>query len=301
MGTIIEATATAVAQERSMAPGALEAVDAAARSCLDRAGRTAGELDLLINVGVYHDKILSEPAFASLIQEDIGANLSQPPGAGHGTFSFDVSNGACGLLTGIQLVDGMLASGTAELGMVVASDMDPEPGVSRGFDFPAVGGAVLLSAVASRAGFTAFQFATFPEFAELFQGYVDWQEDAGRGLAHPGRNILTVEIAESYSARALECAESTARELAAAQALDLADGRPPRRHSVGPGLRRRVGEDARRARRAGRVAFGWPRPGAHGRPGGGAGVRGTPGGEHDIVRLGGRGDHRRSRALPGMI
>jgi 3-oxoacyl-[acyl-carrier-protein] synthase-3 len=80
MGTIIEATATAVAQERSMAPGALESVDAAARSCLDRAGRTAGELDLLINVGVYHDKILSEPAFASLIQEDIGANLSQPPG-----------------------------------------------------------------------------------------------------------------------------------------------------------------------------------------------------------------------------
>ena len=223
MGTIIEATATVVAQERSMAPGALEAVDDAARSCLDRAGRTAGELDLLINVGVYHDKILSEPAFASLIQEDIGANLSQPPGAAHGTFSFDVSNGGCGLLTGIQLVDGMLASGTADLGMVVASDMDPEPGVSRGFDFPAVGGAILLSAVDSPAGFTAFQFATFPEFAELFHAYVDWQEDNERGLAHPGRNALTVEIAESYSARALECAESTARELAAAQALDLAE------------------------------------------------------------------------------
>ena len=107
--------------------------------------------------------------------------------------------------------------------MVVASDMDPEPGVSRGFGFPAVGGAVLLSAVASRAGFTAFQFDTFPEYSELFQGYVNWQEDAGRGLAHPGRNVLTVEIAESYAARALECAESTARELAAAQALDLAE------------------------------------------------------------------------------
>ena len=52
---------------------------------------------------------------------------------------------------------------------------------------------------------------------------MDWQEDAGRGLAPHGRNILTVEIAESYAARALECAESTARELAAAQALDLAE------------------------------------------------------------------------------
>ena len=45
----------------------------------------------------------------------------------------------------------------------------------------------------------------------------------GAGSAHPGRNILTVEIAESYAARALECAESTVRELAAAQALDLAE------------------------------------------------------------------------------
>ena len=93
----------------------------------------------------------------------------------------------------------MLASGTAKLGMVVASDMNPEPDVSRGFSFPAVGGAVLLSADDSRAGFTAFQSATFPEYAELFQSYVSWQEDAGRGLADHGRNLLTVEIAESYA------------------------------------------------------------------------------------------------------
>jgi 3-oxoacyl-[acyl-carrier-protein] synthase III len=225
MGTIIEAsaTATAAAHHRTLTPGALELADAAARSCLERANRTAAELDLLINAGVFHDKILSEPAFASLIQEDIGANLSRPAGAGHGTFSFDVYNGACGLLTGIALVDGMLSSGTVELGIVIASDMDPEPGVSDGFSFPGVGGAVLLSADDSRPGFTAFQFATFPEFAELFQSYVDWQEDAGRGVAPHGRNILTVEIAESYTIRALECAESTARELAGAQALELGD------------------------------------------------------------------------------
>jgi 3-oxoacyl-[acyl-carrier-protein] synthase III len=204
-----------------MSPGALELADTAARACLSRAHRTADELDLLINAGVYHDRVLSEPAFAALIQEDIGANPNQLLGASHGTFSFDVCNGACGLLTGIQLVDGMLASGTAKLGMVVASDMNPEPDVSRGFGFPAVGGAVLLSADASRAGFTAFQSATFPEYAELFQSYVSWQDDAGRGLDHRGRNLLTVEIAESYAGRALDCAEATARELSAAQAVDL--------------------------------------------------------------------------------
>src|ERR1022692_799022 len=225
MGTIIEAsaTATASAHQRSLTLGALELADPAARSCLERAGRTAEELDLLINAGVFHDRILSEPAFASLIQEDIGANLGHPAAAGHGTFSFDVYNGACGLLTGIHLIDAMLESGTVELGMVVASDMDPEPGVSEGFTFPGVGGAVLLSADNSRAGFTAFQFATFPEFAELLQSYVDWHDDARHGLAGHGRNTLTVEIDESYAARALECAESTVRNLAGARALDLGE------------------------------------------------------------------------------
>jgi 3-oxoacyl-[acyl-carrier-protein] synthase-3 len=225
MGTVIEASATATAAEhrRSLSPGALELADAAARSCLVRAHRTAEELDLLINAGVFHDKILSEPAFASLIQEDIGANVEQAAGAGHGTFSFDVYNGACGLLTGIHVVDGLLASGTVKLGMVVASDMDPEPGVSEGFTFPGVGGAVLLSADESRAGFTAFRFATFPEFAELFTSYVDWRDDTPRGLTGTGRNTLTVEIGGSYLMHALECAESTVHELAAAQELDLGD------------------------------------------------------------------------------
>ncbi len=223
MGTIIEATATASAHRGPFGPGALKLADAAARLCLQRAERDPNDLDVLINAGVYHDKLLNEPALASLIQEDIGANPDQEPGTGHGTFSFDVSNGACGLLSGIHLLDGLLASGTANLGMVVASDIDPEPGASEGFDFPAAGGAFLLSSDDSRLGFTAFRFATFPEFAHLFQSYVDWHADARRGLAHHGRNILTVEIDESYAARAVECAESTVRGMAGAQALDIGE------------------------------------------------------------------------------
>lgn len=187
MGTIIEATATA----EGGSLGALGLADAAARLCLERAKRTAEEVDLLIDAGVYNDKGISEPAVASLIQEDIGANLEQQPGAGQGTFSFDVHNGGCGMLSGIQLVDGMLASKTITLGLVVASDIDPDPGVSKGFGFPAVGGAVLLSADDSRAGFTAFRCATFPEFAGLFQSDVDWRDDIGLGRSDQGRNVLT--------------------------------------------------------------------------------------------------------------
>jgi len=219
MGTIIEATATA----EGGSLGALGLADAAARLCLERAKRTADEVDLLIDAGVYNDKGISEPAVASLIQEDIGANLEQQPGAGQGTFSFDVRNGGCGMLSGIQLVDGMLASKTVTLGLVVASDIDPDPGASEGFGFPAVGGAVLLSADDSRAGFTAFRCATFPEFGGLFQSDVAWRDDIGLGRSDQGRNVLTVEIAQSYADRAVECAESTVRELAADGVLDLGE------------------------------------------------------------------------------
>ncbi len=219
MGTIIEAAATAT--ESSL--GAVQLAGTAARSCLKRASRTPDELDLLINAGVYLDSNISEPAIAALIQEDIGANTQQHPGGGPGTFSFDVRNGACGLLTGIYLADGMLASRTIKTGMVVAADADPDPGISEGFVFPAVGGAILLSADDRRAGFTAFRFATFPEFAGLFQSEVSWHQGFPDGTGHPGRNILTIDVEGTYATRAAECADSAARELAAASALDLGD------------------------------------------------------------------------------
>jgi 3-oxoacyl-[acyl-carrier-protein] synthase-3 len=219
MGTIIEAAATATAVDGSRSASAIELADAAARECLERAGRGPDELQLLINAGVYLDRNISEPAIAALIQEDIGANPEIEPGANRGTLSFDVRDGACGLLTGMYLVDGLLASGTVQRGMVVGGDADPEPGTSGGFRFPAAGGAVLLSKDESRRGLAAFKFKTFPEFADAFQSYVVWHEP-GNGQ---GQNALTVEIDERYSEDALEAADSTVRELAAEDGLDLAE------------------------------------------------------------------------------
>ena len=218
MGTIIEASATAYGGPY---PGALGLADAAARLCLERAKRSAEQVDLLINAGVYNDRGISEPSIASLIQEDIGANPEQQPGTGQGTFSFDVRNGGCGMLSGIQLADGLLASKTVNLGMVVAADIDPEPGVSQGFGFPPVGGAVLGRADDSRAGFSAFRCETFPEFAGLYTSNVVWRDDFRPASGDQGRNVLTVEIAPSYAQQALQCAESTVRELAADNLFDL--------------------------------------------------------------------------------
>ena len=220
MGTIIEATAIATADDRSGPPSAVELADAAARVCLERAGRSPDDVQLLISAGVYLDRNISEPAIASLIQEDIGAHLEIDPDGGQGTLSFDVRNGACGFLTGMYLVDALLASSTVECGIVVGGDADPGPGLSEGFAFPAAGGAVLLSSDDSRPGLTAFKFKTFPEFAEDFQSYIAWHESPGNG---EGRNALTVEVSEQYPAHALDCADATVRELAAEEGVDLAE------------------------------------------------------------------------------
>ena len=104
---------------------ALQVAVTAAKNCLERAGREAGDLDLLINAGLYRDRNLGEPALAALIQEDVGAHPENPHPDAHGTFSFDVANGTCGVLTALQIVDGFLRSGTIEHALVVASDADP--------------------------------------------------------------------------------------------------------------------------------------------------------------------------------
>ena len=72
--------------------------DHAVRDALAAALIEPADVDLLLNTGLFHDRMLGEPALAALIQEDVGANPEDPHGEGHGTFSFDVANGSAGVL-----------------------------------------------------------------------------------------------------------------------------------------------------------------------------------------------------------
>jgi 3-oxoacyl-[acyl-carrier-protein] synthase-3 len=219
MAAIIESVGTAVSRRHLWPKGALRLADDAVSECLDRANRKAGELDLLINAGVYRENNLAEPALASMIQEDIGANPGHPPSQrAHGTFSFDVANGGCGVVTALELVDGLIGSRTIELGAVVASDSNP--GNVEGFPFPNAGGAVLVSPGPVGTGFLAFESETFPEFFGCFESVIVW-----RSVEHPlplsaaGENVLEITCRDDYAARALECAEGVLRRFIAAQGL----------------------------------------------------------------------------------
>ena len=142
MSTVIDRVDLAHAGWRDR-HSALHLAVSAAKDCLQRAGCDPDELDLVVNAGIYRDRNLGEPALAALIQDDIGANPEDPHAGAHGTFSFDIANGTCGVLTALQIVDGFLRTHSIHRALVVASDANPGHGMSEHFPFSATGAALL--------------------------------------------------------------------------------------------------------------------------------------------------------------
>jgi 3-oxoacyl-[acyl-carrier-protein] synthase-3 len=212
MGTRIEA-ASALTAHGLRRPTARSLADAAARTCLAHAGKEPGDVDMLINAGIYREDNMGEPALAALIQEDIGASLGQPPVGGHGTFSFDLLNGTCGVISAIQLESGFLHSGVIRLGAIVTSDVDPDLKDHATAPFRPVGGALLLGLDDNIAGFTDFHSETFPEYADLFVSGLVWQQRHGPRvpLRAAGQSQMVIDEKPGYHARLADCAEEVTR------------------------------------------------------------------------------------------
>jgi 3-oxoacyl-[acyl-carrier-protein] synthase III len=210
MGTHIDAaSALALTGRGHRKPTARRLADAAARACLGHSGREPGDIDMLINAGVYREDNIGEPALAALIQEDIGANLGQPPVGGHGTFSFDLMNGTCGVLSAIRVEAGFLRSGVIQLGAIVTSDVDPDLAGPGTAPFRPRGGAMLLDWDDSLAGFTDFGAETFPEYEDLFVSGLNWQERHGPRAPRraAGQSQMVIDDRPGYQARLVDCAE----------------------------------------------------------------------------------------------
>jgi 3-oxoacyl-[acyl-carrier-protein] synthase III len=225
MGTRIDAVwaqAAGTGLRRATARGLAAA---ASRKCLALAGRGPSDIDMLINVGMYREDNMGEPALAALIQRDIGAIPGQSPGERAGTFSFDLLNGACGAITAIQIESGLLSSGVIELGAVVSSDVQPDPGSSPGALARPAGGAILLAWSPDIPGFTDFGAETFPEYADLFTSGLAWRARRGAGAARRGggRNQMVITVRPGYHARLADCAEEAARRFLRRVGLGIED------------------------------------------------------------------------------
>ncbi|HET9078238.1 MAG TPA: 3-oxoacyl-[acyl-carrier-protein] synthase III C-terminal domain-containing protein [Acidimicrobiales bacterium] len=166
--------------------------DAAGRAALQECGGGAPEVDLLVNAGLYHDRNMGEPALAPLIQEDIGANPSDPYPGGAGTFSFDVANGSAGVLSALQVVDGFVRAGTVATALIVASDADPGHGLAPGFPFSPAGGALVCRRRDGPGGVGRARWCNRPDGGDSFRTTVGMRS---------GRNVLVVDRVPGYADR----------------------------------------------------------------------------------------------------
>lgn len=213
MGTVIEQVSLTDGGWRTHHSALRLAVNAA-KHCLHEAGRNAHDVNLLINAGIYRDRNLAEPALAAMIQEDIGANPEDPHEQAHGTFSFDVSNGSCGVLTALQIVDGFLKSRAIDLALVVASDADPGHGMSEDFPFSPAGTALLCDWSDDARGVERIHWINIPDEGESFSATV--------GLLD-GRNVLRFAESEKADELFAAAAAQAAEACLHASALTLDD------------------------------------------------------------------------------
>jgi 3-oxoacyl-[acyl-carrier-protein] synthase-3 len=210
MGAIIEATGLSTS---SSIRSSIEHAGVAAQGCLESAGVAAKDVGILINVGVYRDANMVEPAMAALIQKRAGINPDFAHG-GNTTLSFDLMNGACGALNAIQVASAMLATGTARHVLIVSSDAHPANRDSSSFPFATLGGAMLLghSPDASR-GFGPVRTAASSDGSPGVASYVPWMTGANE--------VMSVDVDPTFVARALAFATETARAHIEAEKLDL--------------------------------------------------------------------------------
>jgi 3-oxoacyl-[acyl-carrier-protein] synthase-3 len=230
MGTVIDRVDLAHPRWRDR-HSALHLAVTAAKDCLQRAGCDPDELDLVVNAGIYRDRNLGEPALAALIQDDIGANPEDPHADAHGTFSFDIANGACGALTALQIVDGFLRTHTIHRALVVASDADPGHGMSEHFPFSAAGAALLCGWTDDDYGLSHVSWVNTNDGADEAETF-----SATVGFADR-RNVLRFNQSAGMDEKFAAAAAEAVRACLEAQSVQLSDvdvivAAPPR-----PGFR----------------------------------------------------------------
>ena len=177
----------------------------AASQCLADARIDPRDIGLLVNTGIYRYKNTGEPAIAALIQKTMGNNrtIIKDPDNHKNTFSFDLNNGGCGMLTAIEIVQGSVSSGEIAYGMVVTGDSEPFYRLSKEFTFNSAAAAIILEGSGKSNGFSMFRSYSYPEYSGEFVSSTFFNNEGWHGK---GRNILNVMQKESYSDVCVDCA-----------------------------------------------------------------------------------------------
>ncbi len=215
MGVRIRATGASKAADTH---SIVEHSGRAARQCLQRAEIRPDQVGVLINTGIFRDSNTVEPAVSALIQKAAGIGLDYTRDDPR-TFSFDLMNGAVGVLDAVRVAGSVLATGSTEHVLIVAGDTHPS--LTRGtadaaFPYATAGAALLLEQVEGPEGFGPVHSArSTGSPAEV--AYVDTAT-----MGTTGRSLMTVERDPDFEDRILAVADHAARAALATAEIDPA-------------------------------------------------------------------------------
>jgi 3-oxoacyl-[acyl-carrier-protein] synthase III len=206
---------TAVVTDRSIR-SSIGLAAAAGTQCLERAGITVDDVDLLINVGVYRDNNMVEPAMAALIQKQIGISLDYVKNpARKAAFGVDLMNGACGVLNAMQVASAFVTTGGARYVLIVSSDIHPSTEDRAEFPYVPVGGAMLVAASDQAGGIGRLSVRESNSKSLAVAGYYKVQ-------GTEGRHEITIRRDPEFAEQLLSLATANVREYVAAEGIDLA-------------------------------------------------------------------------------
>lgn len=171
----------------------------AGQACIDQSSIDGSEIGVLLNIGIYRDQNIHEPALASLIQGRIGLNSNLRPAQaanwGRGTLSFDVMNGVCGFFNAVQLASSFIETRSTRAVLVVASDVHPSCKVHDDFPFTHLGAAALLTRSEDGSGFHDIVCKTSED------EYVGARSFTDVGASIRARDELTFEVEDDFADR----------------------------------------------------------------------------------------------------
>lgn len=154
---------------------------------------------MIINTGVYPDKYIQEPAFASLLQ---GRLKTQSKDDFPETFSFDLHEGGGGLILALRILNGFLETQKIASGLVVAGDNLK----------PSYAGAVFLSASAEIGGFRGFEQYIYTEYLGEYNSYTTYLN---------GKLKLIIEQSDKYIEYSEKCVKESLTKFLRDQNLEL--------------------------------------------------------------------------------
>jgi 3-oxoacyl-[acyl-carrier-protein] synthase III len=183
----------------------LSLATAAARDCLDRSGRRAEEIDLVVSCSItkYRDGLVQwlEPTTSAAVARAVGATKAQ---------AFDLSNACAGTLTGVLVANNWVRRGVIRRALVVSGEYISRLGVNAAKHVRSIlsrelasltlgdaGAAVLVErAESGEPGITVAGFTTVADHSRLCLAYPA-RHEAGARMFTKARAIHQVAIADT--------------------------------------------------------------------------------------------------------